>query len=681
MPITAKPAAVGFWSPTDKGKTAITWSSGVPAKVVRFIDGANETQFDGGPNGAVGKPDATLQLGHTYRYDVRRITDNTVVASAIVTTYDVHATLADQVVQHVGGLAAASPPQQIINLHVTPGVDRVRITFETTQPTIPQITCKAADGSTNVAFALLNGLQTKHTCTFGHDTPLPQNMQHTFTIVAAGHDLNGTPKDTFATGTFVTGSRHATVIFDTITVRKDSDDTSPGDIAFTFGAGDADTGAALGHPWPELAEQSISDEDGPVTVSLSIVMEKAPRKVWVRVLGEDDDLTIFAIWPPGTGVEVVGYPDFEIPSTTGESRHTSDYAQVTEVFDIEGIIVLTTFPIVLATGDFKLAFTVAARIRVDVFVPAAITFRELDLDRLPKPFVDLYDLGKTKMIWTPGGGNSAHLVGLGAEGAIYHKRLARERLARGDEGWNRLSGTVTTPVKAIAGSDGGLRLFAFDGKGGVLFQKPRKGAGERAWTKLGGHFDGPLAVAEKPDGDLDVFGLAEDGVVYHTSIRDGGPQRTPNDWQRIGSGVAGALTAFALPDGSVSVFALARDGQVLHKRLRRNHWTPKGTEWQPLGKAKGERLIVVRPVEEKGVGLATLAEDGVFHYLAWPDYPQGEPPRRWQDGGSIDAWLEARPPRVHSTGQRDSAAESSAGKAKQQPPKAARRSAAKSREI
>jgi len=66
MPITANPAAVDFWSPTDKGKTSITWSSGVPAKVFRFVDGANETQFDGGNNGTLGstKQDATLAGTH-----------------------------------------------------------------------------------------------------------------------------------------------------------------------------------------------------------------------------------------------------------------------------------------------------------------------------------------------------------------------------------------------------------------------------------------------------------------------------------------------------------------------------------------------------------------------------------------------------------------------------------------
>jgi hypothetical protein len=106
-----------------------------------------------------------------------------VFESVTVTTYDVQETLGDQIVGH-GLLEALFPPQHIINVTVTPGIDRVRISFWTTQPTIPAITCKAADGSTNVAFALVNGLQTKHTCTFGENSPLPQDMQHTFTIVA-----------------------------------------------------------------------------------------------------------------------------------------------------------------------------------------------------------------------------------------------------------------------------------------------------------------------------------------------------------------------------------------------------------------------------------------------------------------------------------------------------------------
>lgn len=646
MPITANPAAVGFWNPADKGKTNITWSSGVAAKVFRFVDSAQDSpEFASASTGA--QEDPKLELGHTYRYELRRNSNDAVLASVTVTTYDLQETLGDRVA--VGVVSdPALPAQHIINLTITPGIDLVRISFETTQPTIPQITCKATDGSTNVAFALINGLQTKHTCTFGVNQPLPQDMEHTFTIVAAGHDpFNGTPKDAFATHTFRTGSRHATVIFDRIKVRKDSDNLSGGEIAFIFEAGDADTGARRGYLVRE--EQDISDDDPPVDVNLSIAMPKGPRRVWVRVSGTEDDITVFSIIPPfpSGGVDIVGDPEVDVPSTTGRSSDERDVAQVTDVFDISDITQLTEFPIELATGDFALAFTVFARIRVDAFVPAAMTIREPGR-RLPKPWADLYELGKTKMI--AGGGNHSHMVGLGAEGAIYHAQLTPERPTMRDEGWSRLSGPVKTPVKAIAGRDGGLRLFAFDGKGGVLFQKPGRAGGQAAWRKLGGHFEGPLAVAEKPDGELDMFGLGDEGVVYHTSIRDAGSTRKPDDWKPIGSGVAGSLSAFALPDGSVSLFALARDGQVLHKRLRRNQWTPKGQEWQPLGKANGERLIVVRPVEEKGVGLATMAEDGALQYLAWPDYPQGEPPRRWRDGGTIDAWLQARPPRVHGTG-------------------------------
>ncbi len=277
MPITANPAAVGFWSKTDKGKTTITWSSGVPAKVYKFVDGGNPKQFDGGVNGALrsnpppGREDPELELGLTYRYELRRANNYAVLlASVTVTTHEVQATLAENIVQDLVGLAALPPPpQRIFNLTVTPGIDRVRISFRTTQPTIPQITCKGTDGSTNVALALLNGLQTKHTCTFGENSPLPQDMQHTFTIVAAGQTLNGTAKDTFAHGLFRTGSRHATVIFDRIKVRNDSDKLSAGEIRFPFFAFDADTGTLLGSPPGELwrDEQLISDDDPPVDVN------------------------------------------------------------------------------------------------------------------------------------------------------------------------------------------------------------------------------------------------------------------------------------------------------------------------------------------------------------------------------------------------------------------------------
>ena len=284
-------------------------------------------QFDGGVNGALrsnpppGREDPELVLGLTYRYELRRANNYAaLLASVTVTTHEVQATLAENIVQDLVGLAALPPPpQQIFNLTVTPGIDRVRISFRTTQPTIPQITCKGTDGSTNVALALLNGLQTKHTCTFGENSPLPQDMQHTFTIVAAGQTFNGTAKDTFAHGLFRTGSRHATVIFDRIKVRNDSDKLSAGEIAFSFLRGRCGHRRLTGlpRPWPVLwrHEQLISDEDPPVDVNLSILMEKAPRRVWVNVAGLRARFFRF-LGASSTCVHVI---QVGVPGTSGKS--------------------------------------------------------------------------------------------------------------------------------------------------------------------------------------------------------------------------------------------------------------------------------------------------------------------------------------------------------------------------
>ena len=213
--------------------------------------------------------------------------------------------------------------------------------------------------------------------------------------------------------------------------------------------------------------RSISDKDPAVDVNLEIVMPQAPRRVWVGVRGQDDDVTIVGIINPG--LDLVGY-DFAVPSTTGGSNESHDYTQVTDVFDIADITQLTTFPIELATGDFALAFTVFARIRVDGFVPAAMIIRELSR-RLPKPWVDLYELGKTNMMVGPGG-NHAHMVGLGAEGAIYHKQLTPERPTIRDEGWRRLSGPVKMPVKAIAGETEGFGCLPLMTKAACCFKSP-----------------------------------------------------------------------------------------------------------------------------------------------------------------------------------------------------------------
>ena len=214
-----------------------------------------------------------------------------------------------------------------------------------------------------------------------------------------------------------------------------------------------------------------------------------------------------------------------------------------------------------------LAYTVTGRIRVDAFVPAAIESRPPGLGFFVKPSIDLAKSGTAQHAPRPGdGGNGGdeggygHFVGLGADGAIYHKPFALRRPATEGE-WVRVPGEAKAPVKALTGRDGRLNLFAFDGRGGVLYQKPDSSGGKASWMQLGGRLLGPLAVAEGPAGAIEVFGLGEDGVVHHTSMRADGGGRNRDDWQRIGERVGGSLSAFAFPDGTVACSRSAATGR------------------------------------------------------------------------------------------------------------------------
>jgi hypothetical protein len=572
---------------------------------------------------------------------------------------DILAGIVSSVIHHVVAPLIRPTSQHIFNLRVAPGIDFVRISFQTVQPTIPVITCEASDGSMTFAFPIFGGMRTKHESILGENTPLQQDVNHLLRIVAAGRDSQGHQIEKIATGNFTTGSRHATIKFDSIKVRNDSDSGGNGELTLFFTGGDADNGVLMGGPlvWPYM---DINDDDPPAVLNLEFQIQKAPRRLWAAVSAYDSD---FAPFPNVDDVNKIG-PVFSFngEGSEGWSSDAYDYANVTRVVDIADMIKLTEFPIELATRDFALAYTVNGRIRVDPFVPAAIESRPPGPGFDVKPPIDLSVIGTAQLAPKPGGGGGSggdeggygHFVGLGANGAIYHKRFTPGEPAT-DREWVRVPGEAETPVKALTGRDGRLNLFAFDGKGGVLYQKPGASGGETSWKKLGGRLFGPLAVAEGPTGEIEVFGLGENGLVYHTSIRPDG-RRNRDGWQRIGERVGGSLSAFAFPDGTVGVFALGQDGRVLHKQRRRNQWKPRGLEWHSLGKAAGKRLIVGRPAEEKGIGIATLADDDSLRYLAWPDYPDGEPPHRWKDVGTIDNWLDSQPPRARGADRRAAAA-------------------------
>ena len=173
---------------------------------------------------------------------------------------DILAGIVSSVIHHIVAPLIRPTSQQIFNLRVAPAVDFVRISFQTVQPTIPVITCEASDGSMTFAFPIFGGMRTKHESILGESTPLQQDVNHLLRIVAAGRDSQGHQIEKIATGNFTTGSRHATIKFDSIKVRNDSDSGGNGELKLFFTGGDADNGVLMGGPlvWPYM---DINDDD------------------------------------------------------------------------------------------------------------------------------------------------------------------------------------------------------------------------------------------------------------------------------------------------------------------------------------------------------------------------------------------------------------------------------------
>lgn len=636
--LVANPNTVGFWSASDTGSTTLTWSGNQtggglsPVNLFRSDNGAAETKLAGpAPSGVT--TDAALKLGHTYTYVLRDAATNAALISVTVTTYDAHAKIGFSVVSdHLWQFMR--PSQQLFDITITPGVDSARLTFKTTQETVPVITLTPKGGTPFTWVAFFGGAKTKHEYVLGSSTPLAQNKTHTIHISVSGKDAYGAPMKTTASANFKTGFRNATVILDRLKVLDDSDDAGDGEITFSFGAGNADSGELLAKDFRDRAD--INDDDPAIDLNKSLDVPNAPRSLWVQINGHDSDASLWNA--PWVGLGIVGMlPHFKGEGSWFEVTQGYDYATVTSVFDLSEIISPTEFPAEIATGAFKLNFTVSARIKVDAFVPPPIKSRKPQV-AFPLPKYDLSVVGAATQAGHMSGG-MGHLVALGADGAVYHRPAD---LGARDENWTQLGEPVTGPVKALPRSDGTLALFASDDRGRPVWHLTRKDGRETRWQPLGERMFEQMSVIESPRGEIDVFGLGEDGVAYHQTIPADGRGRR-NDWERVGGGVASALSAECFADGTIALFAVGADGQVLHKQRRRGRWTPAGLDWHRLGKATGPLLRVLRPVAKKGVILATYSRRGEVSHLAWPNCPDGEPPHRWTSMGTIESFLARLP--------------------------------------
>ena len=369
--LTATKNPVGVWGETGANTTTINWGTGSTQRGRVYIMVAtppnvplNETLFDGNPatgdrNGSNVLP---VKFGSTYTLILRQANNNAALATLVVTVVDAQQQSVAQAAAAAITMQKMNPQQAIYALSVQAGIDTVRVSFSTVQPTIPVIRVEAQDGTLVASsLAIFGGLHTDHHALLGGASALDQGTQFNVKIIASGLDYRGHPHDAVANTQFTTGTRNVQIFFQEINVLRDGDPgiKGAGDFRFAFGAGDAAGRTNLGEPWPSYSAD-ISDDDPPVAINEKIDIDLAPRSLWVQVIGTDDDTSLFSgtDWLPS-------YPSFDgIVGSSWASSSSADQADVTAVFDLSDTVYGTAIPMELRTGNYGVAFTVSGVIGV-----------------------------------------------------------------------------------------------------------------------------------------------------------------------------------------------------------------------------------------------------------------------------------------------------------------------------
>jgi hypothetical protein len=638
MPITASENPVLIPRPLSSKAITITWATGDSTLGRVFeVRGTAEVLFDdGGSAGGArsGSKQRTFTVGETVLFRLRRAAASSTILATLTVTAQRAVSILDVIGASPVGVNILGSFQFIYDLRVLPGLDYVDFSFRTSQPTVPlvNLTLDAPDAppgtAVTFAFPLFKGMQTEHEIRVGNPPRLEQDTTYFYKIIATGTGRRG---DAVVRGTFTTGSQDAELFFDRIHVRRDGDPNSAGDFTFYFGAGDAETKDELGLPWPTYSAD-ISDGQS-VLVGRSIHIPRAPRRLWVGVVGVDDDSYIFAPLctlghrPAPTG-----------PRTDHAEQEACEQAWVWDEFDTfengEFKSGLRNYPFTLSTGNFGVAFDVSGGLRVSAVAGASFQMR------MPKgavsPVATLREPGRGAAIAM--GRDGVLMAALGPDGAIYYKPISVQRPALPRGQWMRLDGPIGGAVTVVASRSGAANFFAVGREGGVLHTRcAEDGEPGREWDNLGGAPLGPVAADVSPQGQVELFIVGEEGMVLHRSWEEETTQGY-TDWKSLGGPVRGSLAPLSLPGGGLGLFALGCDGSVLHKRRRGREWTDAGA-WDSLGGSFAGELGVTRQ-DDGALLVFVVTEDRRIFVKTWAGYPDTPPPEPWEEAGTIDSLFE-----------------------------------------
>ncbi len=432
------------------------------------------------------------------------------------------------------------------------------------------------------------------------------------------------------------------ILFDRIHVDRDGDPNSKGDMSFTFGAGDAETRNELGLQWPPAVEGDLGDGET-AHVNRVITIVGAPRRLWVGVVGKDDD-TPDVPWP-GAGLSLLGTrPSPYGPWTDHAEDEYSEISSVWAEFDTFENGELKTgqreTDFTMKTGNFGVAFTVYGRLRVHAL--AGETLRMRMAPGKPEAVGFALEVGRVAAV--AAAPDRVDLVSLGPDGAVYHKTVSRDVPSLPRHSWTRLGGEFTGSVTAIASGPDRVSLVAL-GSGGGVFQKTYVDGDppDLEWEPLGGECVEPVAAAVGPKGRVELFALAADGTVFHRTGDARGRHQAPAQWESMGGEVSGSLTPVYTPRTGLSLFALAYDGRVVHGRWNGTEGDPPVTEWESLG-GDFKGWLTGKFMDNGTMLLVVLAHDRTVYVMPWENYPEDPPSKRWENIGTIDTLWEAQMP-------------------------------------
>jgi hypothetical protein len=551
-----------------------------------------------------------IELGRSATVEFRSVDGSTTYQTVTVTTKK------DAQAQYI-----TDPDRSFIrSLNVLAGIDSVRVSFLTPEPAVASITLRRRDNGSIVAAPMEPFFSQQHMLSVPN---LPQETEFDLKVVALRRNADNTvtvgdgAKNPTVSGALITGSRTVYVDFDLLWMRNDSDPRGSGEISLAVGAGG--TFPASDFETPLYYHFEALADGGERPLSGTITGHRAPRTVWVMADGQDDDSDIFG------GITLRGHDiEYGPPGTDGREDDYVTWAYARAWVDTDTMAEGRSVPLVVATGNFAIAFTVFGSVRVERR-NGRVDFPGLRLHRV-RPDYRRYRkaspvLGLLAALFPRRKGSLR--VSTAPDGAVIVTSTDGHRTGR-----QELTdlGAFAGPVISLEDSTEQVWVFGTGEDGQVSAFRVPTGFTDASpeHRMLGGSVVALTAAAT--DRRIELFGVNGAGILSRLSLDLNG---TAAEWEAIGDGFVGDLAAVATDLGGPAVFCRRDDGQVVHRLFVAGERRDNDGAWDDLAVAPDGVLAADWVDDGRSILLRSTASDHSEAVLYWPRYPEADAATEW----------------------------------------------------